>query len=1124
VRISGPLVVADGMSGAQMYEMVRVGREGLIGEITRIKGDKAYIQVYESTSGLSPGDVVEGTGNPLSVELGPGLLGMIYDGIQRPLPLISELIARKAPHRRFFVERGVRVDPLPRSKKYYFTPGDPSGFKPEIGSKVVGGDVIGYVQETSIITHRIMIPPGVRGTLRWVAPEGEYTIEDVVAEVEREGGKTEVTMFHRWPVRIPRPYKVKLEPTEPLITGMRILDTLFPMAKGGTGAIPGGFGTGKCVPPNTPILLASGELVPIKELYERVGDKGVIVESSEEEELIDISSLDLRILSFDGIRLREAPVSYIYRGKSRYMVRIRTRSGRVIEVTPPHKLLKLSEDGRIVETPAAELRRGDHLVIPRYLPVEGKPQLLDPYELGLDDATVGDEEDLKRIQEFIRVLVYRLGGYKRASETLGINEKTLKQIVKGKTRPRLGLVRRVCALLGVEPLRPRILGLPRSRISVRVPEHLDEDLAELLGLVISDGMVTDRTVRFFSNSEELRARFKELVYKVFGVIARDVSFRTVKGVIVNSKLVARIFKALGVPSRRKSREAVVPHLILRSPINVVNAFLRGYYLGDGGFAKNEVVITTASKWVAVGLAYLLARLGILYTIRERRVAGRIYYRIMITSRDEIEKFLEAISAEWTTSLSRILRIASYVSSKRQDRKAGDAVRMEQQVISRAILMAPRGILEQAGINYTILGERVGTAKLMLLERLTKDSVLAPIAEALRYVAFDEVESIEVIKGDFDVYDITVPGTHNFVGGEVPAILHNTVTLHALAQWSEAKVVIYIGCGERGNEMTEVLERFPKYMDPWTGKPLMDRTILIANTSNMPVSAREASIYVGVTLAEYYRDMGYDVLLVADSTSRWAEALREIGGRLEEMPAEEGYPSYLASRLAEFYERAGRVVAYGGPERVGSVTLIGAVSPPGGDFSEPVTSHTTRFIRVFWALDTKLAYSRHYPAINWLVSYSAYVDLVSEWWHKSVDPNWREYRDEAMRILLKEAELQEIVRLIGTESLSEKDKLVLETARLLKDGFLKQNAYDPVDAFSTPQKQFMLLKAIVDLHRKAEELVAHGIQVSRIREALGRLYTELVKAKFTIPNDELGRIEELRKNILEVLEGLKAEIA
>lgn len=598
VRISGPLVVAEGMQGAQMYEMVWVGREGLIGEITRIRGDKAYIQVYETTSGLSPGEPVEGTGGPLSVELGPGLLGMIYDGVQRPLTFIKEYIAEKAPHRAIFVERGAKVNSIPRGKKFYFKPGDEDGgFKVEVGGKVVEGDVLGVVQETSIVTHKIMVPPNVRGTLRWLAPEGEYTVEDVIAEVEREGKVYELKMMHKWPVRVARPYKSKLEPTEPLITGMRILDTLFPMAKGGTGAIPGGFGTGK-----------------------------------------------------------------------------------------------------------------------------------------------------------------------------------------------------------------------------------------------------------------------------------------------------------------------------------------------------------------------------------------------------------------------------------------------------------------------------------------------------------------------------------------------TVTLHALAQWSAARIVIYIGCGERGNEMTEVLERFPKYMDPWTGKPLMDRTILIANTSNMPVSAREASIYVGVTLAEYYRDMGYDVLLVADSTSRWAEALREISGRLEEMPAEEGYPSYLASRIAEFYERAGRVVTLGSPERVGSVTLVGAVSPPGGDFSEPVTSHTMRFIRVFWALDTKLAYSRHYPAINWLLSYSAYTDLVSDWWHKTVDPSWREYRDEAINILLKEAELQEIVRLVGTESLSERDKLTLETARLLKDGFLKQNVYDPIDAFATPQKQLKILKMIVDFHRKAEELVRHGIQTSRIKEALGRLYVDMVKAKFTIPNDQLEKIDEISSAVQETLENLKAEIA
>jgi len=348
----------------------------------------------------------------------------------------------------------------------------------------------------------------------------------------------------------------------------------------------------------------------------------------------------------------------------------------------------------------------------------------------------------------------------------------------------------------------------------------------------------------------------------------------------------------------------------------------------------------------------------------------------------------------------------------------------------------------------------------------------------------------------------------------------TVTLHSLAQWSDARVVVYIGCGERGNEMTEVLERFPKYKDPWTGRPLMERTILIANTSNMPVAAREASIYVGVTLAEYYRDMGYDVLLVADSTSRWAEALREIAGRLEEMPAEEGYPSYLASRLAEFYERAGRVEATGSPDRTGSVTIVGAVSPPGGDFTEPVTSHTKRFIRVFWALDTKLAYSRHYPAINWIMSYSAYVDLVAQWWHENVDPRWKEYRDEAMEILMREDELQDIVRLVGTESLEEKDKLVLETARLLKDGFLKQNAFDPIDAFSPPPKQFKLLRLFIDFHRKAMELVSHGIPVAKIREALGRLYVEMVKARFEIPNDQLEKIDELRERVLKALEELE----
>jgi V/A-type H+-transporting ATPase subunit A len=589
VRISGPLVVAEGMTGVQMYEMVRVGEQGLVGEVTRIRGDTAYVQVYESTSGLRPGEPVEGTGAPLSVELGPGVIGSIFDGIQRPLPLIAQQIAKVNPARSIFVERGVNVPPIPRDKKWHFVPRE--GLK--AGDKVSGGDIIGAVQETPLIMNKVMVPPNVFGVLKWVASEGDYTVVDPIAEVETgEGEVKQVYLSHRWPVRIPRPYSAKLDPTEPLITGMRIIDLLFPMAKGGTGMIPGGFGTGK-----------------------------------------------------------------------------------------------------------------------------------------------------------------------------------------------------------------------------------------------------------------------------------------------------------------------------------------------------------------------------------------------------------------------------------------------------------------------------------------------------------------------------------------------TVTLHSLAQWSSANVIIYIGCGERGNEMTEVLERFPTYKDPWTGRPLMERTILIANTSNMPVAAREASIYVGITMAEYYRDMGYDVLLVADSTSRWAEALREIAGRLEEMPAEEGYPSYLASRLAEFYERAGRVRAMGSPERLGSVTVVGAVSPPGGDFTEPVTTHTRRFTKVFWALDTALAYSRHYPAINWILSYSAYAETVEGWWRKNVDERWAEYRKVIMDVLIRENALREIVRLVGTEGLSEQDKLVLETARLIKDGLLKQNAFDPIDTFTTPQKQVALMRMFVEFYRAASEAIKRNVTVAQLREAIGRLYTDMVKARFNIPNDKVEEIEKLTQSVVNIISKL-----
>ena len=577
IRVTGPLVVADGMEGSKMYEVVRVGEMGLIGEIIRLEGDKAVIQVYEETAGIKPGEPVEGTGSSLSVELGPGLLTSMYDGIQRPLEKLRELSGD-------FIARGLTAPALPRDKKWHFTP------KVKVGDRVVGGDILGVVPETSIIEHKILVPPWVEGEIVEIAEEGDYTVEEVIAKVKKpDGSIEELKMYHKWPVRVKRPYKTKIPPEVPLITGQRTIDTFFSIAKGGTAAIPGPFGSGK-----------------------------------------------------------------------------------------------------------------------------------------------------------------------------------------------------------------------------------------------------------------------------------------------------------------------------------------------------------------------------------------------------------------------------------------------------------------------------------------------------------------------------------------------TVTQHQLAKWSDAQVVVYIGCGERGNEMTDVLEEFPKLKDPKTGKPLMERTVLIANTSNMPVAAREASIYTGITIAEYFRDQGYDVALMADSTSRWAEALREISGRLEEMPGEEGYPAYLASKIAEFYERAGRVVTLGSEPRIGSVSVIGAVSPPGGDLSEPVVQNTLRVVKVFWALDADLARRRHFPAINWLRSYSLYVDAIQDWWHKNVDPEWRKMRDTAMALLQKEAELQEIVRIVGPDALPDKEKAILLVTRMLREDYLQQDAFDEVDTYCPPKKQVTMLRVILNFYEKTMEAVQKGIPVDEIaklpvREKIGRMKFEPDVEKIRALIDETNaQFEELFK--------------
>ena len=346
----------------------------------------------------------------------------------------------------------------------------------------------------------------------------------------------------------------------------------------------------------------------------------------------------------------------------------------------------------------------------------------------------------------------------------------------------------------------------------------------------------------------------------------------------------------------------------------------------------------------------------------------------------------------------------------------------------------------------------------------------------------------------------------------------TVTQHSIAKWADAEVIVYIGCGERGNEMTEVLQEFPHLVDPRSGRPLMERTVLIANTSNMPVAAREASIYTGITIAEYYRDMGYSVALMADSTSRWAEALREVSGRLEEMPAEEGYPAYLAGRLAEFYERAGYVENLNGTQ--GSVTIVGAVSPPGGDFSEPVTQHTKRFIRCFWALDKSLASARHFPAINWLDSYSEYIEDVAGWWREKTGKDWYAMRSRAMELLSEENRLSQIVKLVGPDALPYAERMVLETSRLIREAILQQNATDPVDAYSPVEKQIRMLELVLYFHERGMNIIRRGAPINVIHDLA--VVDQIIRMKSNIENDQLDKFDEIQKAIDEQMSQLDAE--
>ncbi|MDE1868857.1 MAG: V-type ATP synthase subunit A [Candidatus Micrarchaeota archaeon] len=1012
IKVAGPLVVADGMRGSKMYDVTRVGSEGLIGEIIQLKEDTAVIQVYEDTSGVRPGEPVESEGVQLSLELGPGVLTKIYDGVQRPLDVIK---AKSG----IFIQRGINIPSLDRKKKWKFA--IEKGVSK--GTQVSEGHILGHVQETELIKHYIMVPSGVKGKIKSIK-EGSFTVEDTIAVVETQKGEVKITMMQKRPVRHAAKYLDKIPSDTPLITGTRVIDTFFPVAKGGAAGIPGPFGSGKCVTGDTPVLLGDGSVSSMRDLYESSLSNLASITQNGAETLVRLKR-PIELYSMVSGKITKSKSDVIYRCMSDYVLQVRTRTGRTVKVTPVHKLFKIALDGSIVETEAKELKVGDFIASARKVKVDNA-------ECGITFEKKYDWHYKKKID---------------------------------------------------------------------MPVAMSPELAEFLGFFVAEGHIRGGRTLVFTNSDEaLLLRFKSLAKEIFGLDGR-IEYQKGKtpNVLLGSVVLADFVRSLVGGSSAADKE--FPASVLRSNDNCIRSFLAAYYLGDGSYYGGQVEFSTASMKLKIGLSYALTRLGILHSMSKKAINGTSYYRIFVRGKDQLGLLHSNMSSGLASSYGKIDSISSYTRSVDHGWSGIDIVPVSGTTLAALYAASSAGYktLKDNGIeihNYISGGEAISMQKfrkfVSVQEGQKSDALNKAISlsDSLEHIICDEIVEIKKVDGPLPVYDVSTPDFGaNFVGGFGGILLHNTVTQQSLAKYADSSIVVYVGCGERGNEMTEVLTEFPELKDPNTGRPLMERTVLIANTSNMPVAAREASIYTGITIAEYFRDMGYDVALMADSTSRWAEAMREISARLEEMPGEEGYPAYLPKRLAEFYERAGRVKTLS--NKIGSITVVGAVSPPGGDISEPVSQGTLRVIKTFWALDASLASSRHFPSINWLQSYSLYHAALEKWYLDSIGEDFINARDDAMRLLQREAELKDIVQLVGADALPETERLTLEIGRMIREDFLRQNAFDAIDASTSMKKQLLMLKTILHFRNKAAlaldaEVTIDKIIAAKVRSRIARL--------------------------------------
>ncbi|KAJ2702729.1 H(+)-transporting V1 sector ATPase subunit A [Coemansia sp. IMI 209128] len=1024
--VSGPVVIAEKMTGSAMHELVRVGHEALVGEVIRIEGDKATLQVYEETAGLTVGDPVLKSGKPLSVELGPGLSSNIFDGIQRPLKAIQEV------SQSIYIPRGIDTPALDKKLEWQF---EPVGVR--VGDHIAGGDVFGSVYENSLLrNHSIMLPPNARGTVTFIATSGKYTVADVVLETEFEGVRSKHTMMQVWPVRLPRPVSEKLAADNPLLTGQRVLDALFPCVQGGTTAIPGAFGCGKTVISQSLSKYSNSDFI----VYVGCFAKGteVMMADGTDKNIEDIT-VDDDVMGKDGLPRKVVALPRGY--ETMYKVEL---AGTSFTCNATHLL--------VVKTP-------QHVGITDHVHRDEQQTSVTYFQLKtvhvFDDAT-GSMRNVELVEQSTKSFQHDAhGGAEHANQlaadfasTIGTSDINwtieARDVELLHDHARKATQQMISPVLFEDPI------LERRLLNAGAGIEATPTVAYLLGLWVGDGYHDSISFSIDPKDEELIDRIRDCgntldmdvaameyhhhtvpghangnrcVYQdgdtTVSLRSRSVYGNGVCGSMNTNDTVWSVIKDIGV--RGEDGSKAVPSLLARESILVREHFLAGLIDSDGYVAKDSrlnATVKTMYPSVRDGLVKLVRSLGI------------------------------------NTSVSR-----------------------EPEHVSK-------GVHHNASYTVHISGGDEGALASVLSKcSLSRKRTPAPAFAVERKA---QPTYFKITKTDADEYfGITLAD-----GSDHQFLLSNMALVH--------------NCGERGNEMSEVLMDFPQLTTEVDGRlePIMQRTTLVANTSNMPVAAREASIYTGITVSEYFRDQGKHVAMIADSTSRWAEALREISGRLAEMPADSGYPAYLGARLASFYERAGKVRCLGGPERFGSVSVVGAVSPPGGDFSDPVTSATLGIVQVFWGLDKKLAQRKHFPSVNWSLSYSKYMNALEPYYERS-DPEFVSLRTTCKQILQTEEDLSEIVQLVGKSALAETDKITLEIARIIKDDFLQQNGYSNYDRYCPFYKTTWMLRNMIGfykLSRHAVESTSGQITWAKIRDTMGDMIYRLSSMKFEDPAD------------------------